>query len=449
MGLAPPEGVSEDVATLVHEALSVLEANWCGHATRPSARLYPHQWSWDAAFVAIGYAHVDQWKAQQELISLFRGQWTNGMLPHIVFGQEEGSSYFPDPAFWQTERSPFAPRIPRTSGIIQPPVHATAAWHIYQHASHREEAHEFLEELMPHLAAWHLYLRRERTREPDRLVEIWHPWESGMDNSPLWDDAMSRMVLETGEIPVYQRADLDHAPEQERPTDWDYDRYIYLVKLFRDLNYHPSGMRDRTPFAIWDVLYNSLYVRANEDLAAIARELGADPEPFEAWAAETSQAMERRLWDEEHAIYLDHDVLTDEPILTRVGAGFSPLFAGIPSPERAGRMVDRLRRTGVALDARTWAVPSLGPDEPGFQPTTYWRGPIWLNVNWVLHQGLRRYGYRGLASSLRTSLLELPRRGGGFWEHYDPTDGQGHGAEQFAWSAALILNLVFEENNGR
>jgi glycogen debranching enzyme len=111
-------------------------------------------------------------------------------------------------------------------------------------------------------------------------------------------------------------------------------------------------------------------------------------------------------------------------------------------------MVDHLvAAVGVRLDATTWMVPSLDPRHAGFLPTNYWRGPIWINVNWVLYHGLRRYGYHDLAGTLRRSMIELPRRSG-FFEHYDPTTGRGHGAERFAWTAALVLDLLFEEPPG-
>lgn len=434
-----------DDAVLALEAIRVLEANWLGHATRPSPRLYPHQWSWDAAFVAFGYAHYDQHRAQQELRSLFRGQWANGMLPHIVFADgADAERYFPGPDFWETHRSPYAPRSPRTSGIVQPPVHATAAWHIYRHARDRDEARSFLEELLPRLAAWHAFLYRERVRNHDGLVEIWHPWESGMDNSPLWDQAMAR--LEADGIPDYRRQDLEQADPSERPTDADYDRYVYLVKLFRDHYYHPDRIRPVTPFAIHDVLYNSLLVQADHDLAEIARLLGADPQPFEEWAELTGRAIDERLWDEEHASYFDFDLEAGEPIRTRVGAAFSPLYAGIPSEERAQQMIDRLTEfVGRDLDAATWAAPSFGETEDGFLSTNYWRGPIWINVNWVLYRGLKRYGYARRAEGVRRAMLDLPRRSG-FFEHYDPRTGEGHGAERFAWTAALVLNLLFEND---
>jgi glycogen debranching enzyme len=434
---APPRSEAE----LVREAMEVLEGNWRGHETRPSPRLYPHQWSWDAAFVAIGYAHFDQHRAQEELRSLFRGQWSNGMLPHIVFSESK-KPYFPGPDFWECQRSPFAPRKPRTSGILQPPIHATAARMVYERAVDQRYARMFLEELLPRLAAWHAFLRRERCRHDDGLIEIWHPWESGMDNSPLWDRAMARLVPRR--VRSWVRADLQSARAAERPTDDDYARYIHLVELFRDHFYHPERIRAVTPFAIVDVLVNSLWVRANRDLAWIAAILGADPSPFSQWAAETAASMNSKLWDQLHAVYVDFDLVAGEPILTRVGAAFSPLYAGVPSEEQARRMVDGLvSHVGVNLDETTWMVPSFDPREPGFLPTNYWRGPIWVNVNWLLYRGLFDYGYTALARTLKQSLIELSRRSG-FYEHYDPTTGRGHGAERFAWTAALVIDLLFE-----
>src|SRR4051795_11524610 len=76
----------------------VLNANWTGAATVPSPGLYPHQWSWDSAFISIGLARYRLDRAEQELLTLFRGQWANGLLPHIVFnGSVARRAYFPGP----------------------------------------------------------------------------------------------------------------------------------------------------------------------------------------------------------------------------------------------------------------------------------------------------------------------------------------------------------------
>jgi glycogen debranching enzyme len=430
-----------DDAELIGRAKAVLEANWLGHATSPSRRLYPHQWSWDAACIAMGYASWNQERAETELRSLFSGQWSDGLLPHIVF--TDGARYFPGPEFWQTERSPDAPEQPRTSGIVQPPIHATAALQVYRLASDRERAASFLEELLPKLAAWHEYLYRERARADGGLVEIWHPWESGMDNSPLWDGALERVTFDAARLPAYERVDVELAEVTERPSDGEYDRYVYLVTVFRELAYDSSRIRHVVPFALQPVLFNSLLVQSNRDLAEIARILGSDPEPFEIRAETTARALDEKLWDEEHAVYVDFDVKAGRRVPVRTAAGLAPLFAQVPSRARAERMVELLADSRVDVGDGSWAVTSLGPADPGFQAARYWRGPVWPILNWVLQRGLDRYGYTSLAAEVRGAMIELARSAG-FYEHYNPETGRGQGGEQFAWTAALVLDVLHD-----
>ena len=129
---------------LVQQAQMVLDFNWNGEYTQPGPRLYPHQWSWDSALIAIGYAHYYQDRAMQELSHLFESQWENGLLPQIVFNPRFGE-YFPGIDFWHAERSPNAPRDRKTSGVVQPPLHATAMLYVYRHAEDEATAKEFLE----------------------------------------------------------------------------------------------------------------------------------------------------------------------------------------------------------------------------------------------------------------------------------------------------------------
>src|SRR6476660_9967068 len=72
-------------ADLIAQAKQVLEQNRVGRFTKPAPNLYPHQWSWDSAFIAMGYVHYDQARAEEELRALFAAQWINGLVPHIVF----------------------------------------------------------------------------------------------------------------------------------------------------------------------------------------------------------------------------------------------------------------------------------------------------------------------------------------------------------------------------
>jgi hypothetical protein len=429
---------------LARRAIAVLDTNWMGHATRASARLYPHHWSWDSACIAIGYAGRDQVRAQAELRWLFAGQWADGLLPHIRFA--DNARYFPGPEFWQTHRSPNAPKYPQTSGIVQPPVHATAAWQVYRRARDGDQAKGFLRELMPGLVRWHEYLYRERMRGEDGLVEIWHPWESGMDNSPLWDEALARIAPPQDAIPDYKRVDLDFVDATQRPTDAEYDRYAYLVTLYRDWGYDSRRIREQGPFVVYDVLFNSLLVQANRDLAEIARVVAIDPEPFEAWAERTAGGIETRLWDDAEGSYGDYDVRAGTRVRAQTATAFCPLFAGIPSQDRAARIVERVVASSVTIDSLGRVVASVAPSDANFDPALYWRGPVWPMINWVVHAGLRRYGFMDEAQEIRAALLELVQREG-FWEHYNASTGQGQGTEQVSWTAALVLDLLNGERD--
>ncbi|HEY6569259.1 MAG TPA: hypothetical protein VIZ22_03170, partial [Candidatus Limnocylindrales bacterium] len=197
-----------DVLTrLADGAKAVLDANWLGASTLPSRTLYPHQWNWDSAFIAIGRSWYDEPRAQQELRSLFRAQWADGRVPHIVFNPSVGEdAYFPGPAFWQSsKRSASAPRDVETSGITQPPVHARAALEMHRHAHDVDASKAFLAWLYPRLVAEHDYLALRRRPTGTDLPVIMHPWESGLDNSPVWDRDLAQMVIPPGSIPPYVR----------------------------------------------------------------------------------------------------------------------------------------------------------------------------------------------------------------------------------------------------
>jgi hypothetical protein len=115
------------------DAKKTLEGNWTGRNTIPAHGLYPHQRSWDSAFISIGYANYNVGRGYQELTALFEGMWSTGMLPHIVFNSSTPpGSYFPGPGFWlSSATSVESPRTVQTSGIIDPPMHPIAALKLF------------------------------------------------------------------------------------------------------------------------------------------------------------------------------------------------------------------------------------------------------------------------------------------------------------------------------
>ena len=116
-------------------------------------------------------------------------------------------------------------------------------------------------------------------------------------------------------------------------------------------------------------------------------------------------------------------------------------MAGVPAGARAERVLAEVAAMAMRPGEAGSVVPSLRSDDPRFLPRRYWRGPVWPVLQWVTIAGLRQYGRDAFADELTAGLLELVERHG-FSEHYDPTDGSGHGGEQFAWTAAIVLDLL-------
>lgn len=433
---------------LKQQARMVLDFNYSGEYTKPSPRLYPHQWSWDSAFIAMGYATYDTDRARRELVSLFAGQWSNGLLPHIIFNSEL-NNYFPGSRVWRTGGSPDAPQGRRTSGVVQPPAHAIAALRAYRRAAERGEQTKgkgLLEEVYPGLLAWHDYLHRERDPDGSGLVYIRHPWESGMDNSPLWDQILQRITLRPADVPDYERVDINFTAAEERPVNAEYDRYIYLVGHAADRGYDEREILRDAPFAVQDVLFNSLLCAADRDLSEIARLLGDDPTPHEERSRRVAAAMNERLYSEERGLYLGFDLAAGEPLRVYDAlSSFLPLYAGVPDERRAERLVANLENSGFCLNGQGgYPAPSYDRHGFGFSPARYWRGPVWVNTNWLLMHGLRRYGFEAQARRLRETILTLIETSG-FYEYFHPSTGRGHGSDFFSWTAALLLDVLSED----
>ena len=82
-------------------AIEVLRGNDLGGWTRAAPRLYPHQWSWDSAFIAIGLAQVDPGPGRAGAAELFAAQWATGQcrtsssIPDVP-----PESYYPGAECW-------------------------------------------------------------------------------------------------------------------------------------------------------------------------------------------------------------------------------------------------------------------------------------------------------------------------------------------------------------
>jgi glucosylglycerate hydrolase len=433
-------------ALLRDQATAILHGNDQGRWTKASPRLYPHQWSWDSAFIAIGWAHVDVGRALTELEQLFAAQWATGMVPHIVFRAGPEQPYFPGPEWWDTAVSPAAPAPPlQTTGICQPPVHALALQRIWQLAppEQRAEVRARIQALYPRMVSWHRYLATQRDPEASGLVTTYHPWE-GTDNSPRWDAAMARITL--AEPGPYIRLDTTTVPDpSQRPTNWDYDRFLGLLGLLRKYRYDDALIYREYPFLIKDVFFSAVLVAANDallDLADVARASDDIRGQLTRWRDRGRAGLASR-FDPRAGLCFEYDVRTGEDLRRRTFAGFAPLFARIADPVQQAAQLRRLDSEDFCGHPRLrWPLlPSTSPAEPAFEPRNYWRGPVWPVINWLLWQSLRQLGHSDRADALRRdSLTQIAA--GEFGEYFEPFSGEQLGSAQQSWTAAVALDWL-------
>ena len=412
---------------LRERAVAVLRRNDRGGYSVPTDGLYPFQWNWDSGFAAMGYACFDEARAWRELGRLLEGQWPDGMVPHIVFHRED-PRYFPGPDVWGIDNEP------RTSGITQPPILAVCARRLFERAEDRDGARAALHRLLPKLLAYHSWYHSARDPERGGLVSLYHPWETGMDNSPAWDGPLGRVPVDR--LPPYERRDTGHVDASQRPHRAEYDRYLTLVHRFRARGYDPQALYAESPFRIADVGVNSILLRADRDLLALAHELGLGEgrDELEGWVARGDAALQD-LWSEAAGGYRSRDQLTGEVLAVGTSASFLPLFAGAVPPERAAALFASIERWAEQV---RFLVPSADPASQWFERRRYWRGPVWLVVNWMIADGLAACDRADLADRLREDAVEVVRRHG-FFEYFDPLNGEGLGGANFTWTAAATL----------
>lgn len=421
------------MSSLIDQARQILRANDLDGYTVPTRGLYPYQWNWDAGFTALGWITFDEVRAWRELERLFEGQWDDGLVPHIIFHKYD-PGYFPGPDVWGTRHTP------PTSGISQPPVAATVVRLMLEAAGDQTLAEAKAKALYPRLLAYHRWWQRARDPENTGLVVTYHPWETGADNSIAWDAALARVPATKTE---FVRRDTQHVDQSMRPHRSEYQRYIYLVELFRSLDWQPQAMYEQTPFKIADTAINAILQRANLDLAELARRFGRSDEAAELQErADHTRRAFAALWNAQRRVYQPYDRIAGQRIDVPSCLGMLPLWGRVPDETTAKAMMTELERWA---QISPFLVPSSPPDFPGFESKRYWRGPAWLIINFMIADGLAHYSYPDLAERIRQSSEALIETGG-FHEYFDPLDGSGCGGKAFSWTASMGLYWIFRKS---
>ncbi len=236
-----------------------------------------------------------------------------------------------------------------------------------------------------------------------------------------------------------------------------------------------SGMDNSSRFDCAAALdaadFNAFLACECELLARIAERIGR-ADDARRWAETHRRLCERineRLWNEEAGLYVDCRADTGEQSDVLAGSGFMPLICGAPSPQQAKRLVEHLRNPETFGTA--FPVPTIAASQPQYYDKDMWRGPTWVNFNWLIARGLERYGYRDEAANLRAKTRRQIERwyhaGGSIYEFFDDRGEvappalprKGRNAPQvsplhqvimdYGWTATLYVDMVLPLPHGR
>ena len=221
------------------------------------------------------------------------------------------------------------------------------------------------------------------------------------------------------------------------------------MKLIKRAACSDTAIYDTHPFLVKDVLFSAILVAANEGLLQIAQVIEApdrDRDIVAGWIERGRGGLEA-CWDPHRQLCLDYNLRTGKLVQARTVAGFAPLISGGSSRER----LEKLHQTFDSLDFTgnpklRWPLPtSTGFSESSFDSRSYWRGPVWPVVDWLLWWSLVRAGELERATQLRRASLDQIIQGG-FAEYFEPSSGAPLGSIEQSWTAAVALDWLVARN---
>jgi glycogen debranching enzyme len=212
-----------------------------------------------------------------------------------------------------------------------------------------------------------------------------------------------------------------------------------MQRRLRRKAYNINKILDHNLLSIEDLAFNSMFIRANAHLREIATAIREElPDGLEDRMQKTEKALEE-LWDPYSSQYYSRDFVTHRLLKVPTVASLLPLYAGTISQDRAELLVKQIENEHIFGPA--YPVPSVPTNSFWFHPKLYWQGPTWVNINWLIIDGLKRYGFKEHAAALRESTIEMVEKAG-CYEYFDPMTGEAAGAADFSWTAALAIDLL-------
>ncbi|MEX0768619.1 MAG: hypothetical protein WD029_09125 [Microthrixaceae bacterium] len=410
--------ISEQAAQVL--AAQVLEAQWREPGfTCPNSRTYPWLWLWDSCFHAIVWAQLERPdRAIAELSTVLAAQDSDGFVPHVQY--LNGSTAHDE--FWGRRH---------TSSITQPPMYGHAI------AELARQGVAIPADLLERATVGLNFLFERRRRTASGLIEIVHPWESGCDHSPRWDDL------------VFGGDEFDEQTLFRRKGE-----------LLQGVERLPGGAPIwNSEFAVGSVAFSALTAFCAAELAQVTGD-----KALLSHAAQVSAALSSR-WEPELRTWVDDGptatgsgrVRTVEALLPLLTLPLTLPLLALPlqaQPEtfdggaltaQVASLVERELCDEHAF-AGEFGERQVHREEPTYLPTTYWRGPSWPQLNYLLWVGLKRVGKFSAAAQ----IAQRSYRGAvqsGWAEYFDADTGSACGAVPQSWTTlAVCMNPQGEMN---
>ena len=412
---------------IIKSAKKTLINNRRSKYTLPTnTNLYPAQWNWDSAFIALGYSNFNLKYSFKEIETLISGQWEDGMIPHILF-HKKNTNYTPNYKAWNCGKNV------SSSGITQPPILASVLRLIIERKKFTKKEISKFSSLILKIKKYLEWFIRYRDPKRTGLISILHPWESGYDNSPLWDKAMNKIKIEKDL--KYKRKDNKIVKANQRPLKIDYDRYVTIKNSLKKLNYDPKKLYLKSQFNVVDVGFNSLFLRASKDLVFLLEQINENCSSLKKYIYKNEKKL-IRLFNHKKMTFknidLRNNTLTEIPSITN----FFMLFADLKDSLINKKLIQCLKKY---YKNEKYLFSSINSKHKSFEEKRYWRGPVWINCNWIIYQGIKNKDKK-FAETIRKKTVNLIEKNK-FQEYYSCKTGLGMGAKNFSWSAALYLDL--------
>lgn len=266
-------------------------------------------------------------------------------------------------------------------GESQPPLIAWSAWNLHRMTANRALLADVYEPLVRNLDWW----MRERDDNHDGVVEYKASLESGWDNSPRWD--------------------------QGRVSALD---------------------------------LNSFLVAQTRCLARMAAELGRPQEAarLAERARRHAQRMVEHLYCREDGLFYDRRLEDGAWVKVLTPACFLPLWAGVPLPEAQARAMIEKYLLAPEHFFGEYPFPVVAYSDREYSADNWWRGPVWMNIAYLMLEVLDGYGYAVQRDQAADRLVAMVTRNVRPYELFDSRTGQGQGVIDYGWTSAVLLRLL-------